>query len=160
MTRLASIEVEAVMQRIQARLVRRTEEEYLRSLRALPEPHRSLWSTWIVQCEVENGGFAQYFWNIESEGFYDEAEGGFAALSAPEHLEIFRRARGLVTPHLPVMHTWQGADDRFSKYKPMLKREGLYDQFLRLDGQFYDLRPSLPDLRQQYISANADALTT
>lgn len=148
------------MERIQSRLVRRPEEEYLRSLRALPEPHRSLWSTWIVQCEVDNGGFAQYFWNIEAEGFYDEAEHGFNALAASRHLEIFRLARRLITPHLPVMHTWQGADDRFSKYKPLLNRESLYDQFLRLDGQFYDLRPSLSDLRQHYISANADALST
>jgi len=153
-------EVEAVMGRIQERLVRRNEEEYLGSLRALPEPHRTLWSTWMVQCEVENGGFAQYFWNMEAEGFYDEAERGFTALAASGHLEIFRRARGLITPHLPVMHTWQGANDRFSKYKPLLKKEGLYGQFLKLDGQFYDLRPSLPDLRQQYVSANEDALST
>ena len=148
------------MERIQARLVRRNEEEYLLSLRALPEPHRSLWSTWIVQCEVENGGFAQYFWNIEADGFYDGAESGFTALAASGHLEIFRNARALITPHLPVMHGWQGANDRFSKYKPLLKRQGLYDQFLKLDGQFYDLRPSLPDLRQHYISANANALSS
>jgi hypothetical protein len=159
MKRASSPDVAAVMERIQSRLVRQPEEEYLRGLRALPEPHRSLWSTWMVQCEVENGGFAQYFWNIEAEGFYDEAERGFAALAALGHLEIFRLARGLITPHLPLMHTWQGANDRFSKYKPLLKREGLYNQFMKLDGQFYDLQPSLPDLRQQCISANADALS-
>jgi hypothetical protein len=160
MTHLPNPDVEAVMECIQARLVRRPEEEYLRSLRALPEAHRNLWSTWVVQCEVENGGFAQYFWNIEVEGFYDEAEHGFSALAASRHLEIFRRARGLITPHLLVMHTWQGASDRFSKYKPLLQREGLYNQFLKLDGQFFELRPSLADLWQLYISANADALST
>ena len=148
------------MERIQARLARGNEEEYLRSLRALPEPHRSLWSSWIVQCKVENGGFAQYFWNIEAEGFYDEAENGFTALAASGHLAIFRSARALVTPHLSVMHGWQGANDRFSKYKPLLKRAGLYDRFMKLEGQFYDLRPSLPDLRQHHISANAEALST
>jgi hypothetical protein len=159
MTRLSTPDVEAAMERIQVRLNRRTEEEYLLSLHALPKPHRSLWSTWVVQCEVENGGFAQYFWNIEAEGFYDEAERGFTALAASGHLQIFQQARGLITPHLPVMHTWQGANDRFSKYKPLLKREGVHDQLLKLDGEFYDLRPSLLDLRQQYISANVDALS-
>ena len=160
MKRVSIPDREAVMERIQARLARRNEDEYLRSLRALPEPHRSLWSTWVVQCDVENGGFAQYFWNIEAEGFYEEAESGFTALGASGHLEVFRKARALITPHLAVMHTWQGANDRFSKYKPLLRRQGLYDQFLKLDGQFYDLRPSLADLREHYISANADALST
>ncbi len=146
------------MERIQARLIYRPEEEYLRTLVALPETHRSLWSTWIVQCEVDNGGFAQYFWNIKLDGFYDEAESGFARLAASRHLEIFRRARAIITPHLPVMRTWQGVNDRWSKYKRFLERKGVYDQLSRINSQFDDLRPSLPDLRVKYISANATVL--
>ncbi|MGO8931618.1 MAG: hypothetical protein ACLQU3_32595 [Limisphaerales bacterium] len=61
------------MDAIAAKLDQTNEQKYSASLRALPGSERALWSTFIVQCEVENGGFAQYFWKMESEGFYDEA---------------------------------------------------------------------------------------
>lgn len=153
------VDVESIMARIQSRLLRRNKDEYLQSLSALPEVHRSLWSTWIVQCEVENGGFAQYFWNIEAEGFYDLAESGFIALGATEPLEIFRNARKLITPHLRLMRTWQGSDDRFTKYKPLLKKEGISNRFYSLDEQFFSLKPPFSKVRERYIEANVQALT-
>lgn len=159
MTR-SSINVDEVMDAIQSRLTRSSEAEHLASLRLLPDPQRHVWATWILQCEVENGGFAQYFWNMEAEGFYDETDAGLAALGASAHLALFREALALIRPHLTVMHSWQGATDRFSKYKPLLKETGIYERFSSLDGKFYDLQPSLPNLRERFIRSYVSSFTT
>jgi hypothetical protein len=148
------IRVDEVMSAIKSRLTQHNEEEYLASLQQLPAPQRHVWASWIVQCEVENGGFAQYFWNIENEGFYGEAETGFEALGATGHLKLFREALTLIQPHLKVMHSWQGANDRFSKYKPLLKETGIYEKFSSLDGKFDRLQPSLEELRESYIKSH------
>lgn len=128
-----------------------SEKRYLESLCALSPGQRAIYSTWIVQCEVENGGFAQYFWNMEEECFYDEAARGFAHLGATTHLEIFEEALKSIQPHLQSMHKMQGPQDRFTLYKPLLKRENLYDKFIGLDCKFYDARPSLKEIRLEYI---------
>jgi hypothetical protein len=149
---------EAVMAAIGRKLDQTTEQKYLTSLRNLSRGEHALWFTFIVQCEVENGGFAQYFWNMESEEFYGEAAQGFAELGATQHLAVFNEALRLISPHLPAMHAMQGPEDRFKKYKPLLKKTGLYDLLTRLDARFYELRPSIADLRERYISQHHDIL--
>jgi hypothetical protein len=159
MRRASRVDVDSVMESIQTRLKFQNQIEYLLKLRELPKPHRSLWATWIVQCEVDDGGFNQYFWNMEAEGFYDEAELGFTELGAIKHLRIFKSARTLIMPHLQVMHTWQNANDRFSKYKPLLNKEGIEDRFSKLEIRLDHVRPTLPEIRKIYINANAEAFS-
>lgn len=154
------IKIGEVMDAIQSRLAQHNQEECLASLCQLPAPQRHIWATWVLQCEVENGGFAQYFWNIEPEGFYEEADIGLAALGASRHLEIFREALALIRPHLTAMHAWQGANDRYSKYKPLLKETGIYERFSSLDSRFYDLKPTLADLREGFIRSHVSSFTT
>lgn len=141
---------------LNTRLDHTSEKRYLESLRSLSLGQRAIYSTWIVQCEVENGGFAQYFWNMEEEGFYDEAIIGFAHLEATAHLKIFEEALESIRPHLQNMHKMQGTQDRFTLYKPLLQREDLYDKFIELDCKFYDLRPSLEEIRLEYIKLHPE----
>ena len=129
-------------------------------MRQLPAPQRHIWATWVLQCEIENGGFAQYFWNMEDEGFYDEADAGLVALGASGHLDLLREAIELIRPHLDAMHSWQGANDRFSKYKPLLKKTGIYEKFSSLDKKFYNLKPSLADLTEYFIRSHVSSFTT
>ena len=149
-------EVEDVVPRIYEGVSTADESQYLAGLRRLSKGPRSVMATRIVLLEVNNGGFAQYFWNMEDEGFYDEALMGFVELGAEEHRRIFVNALKLITPFLELMHTMQGADDRYGKYKPLLQKEGVYDKLMELDGQFYDVRPSLTKLQAQYIHNHRD----
>lgn len=147
-----------VMEDIERCLTRSTEKQYLESLRALPQGRRALYSTWIVQCEVENGGFAQYFWNIEEEGFYDEAIKGFEIIGATTHLDLFTEALSLIRPFLPRMHAMQGPKDRFDVYKPMLMKEGLTPKIMALDSRFYQAKPSLSEVRIKYIRQHPETM--
>ena len=149
-------EEESVIEKIDRSLTHSTEKQCLESLRALPEGKRAVFSTWIVQCEVENGGFAQYFWNIEEEGFYDEANHGFKTIKADIHLAIFIEALDVIRPYLSQMHTMQGPKDRFEIYKPMLIKEGLADKLWALDNRFYETKPSLSEIRCRYIQPHPE----
>jgi hypothetical protein len=153
------INVDKVMDAIESQLTQGNQEECLASLRQMPASQRHVWAAWVLQREVENGGFAQFFWNIEPEGFYDEVDAGLVALGASGHLDLFREALVLIKPHLVVMHSWQGANDRFSKYKPFLKETSIYERFSDLNGKFYDLQPSLEDLRIDFIRSHASSFT-
>ena len=42
-------------------------DEYVAFFKALPPEKRLIWATWRLQGEVDNGGFGQYFTNIEDD---------------------------------------------------------------------------------------------
>ena len=127
------------------------EQAHLTSLRKLGSRQRAAWVVSCLKCEIDNGGFAQYFWNIEDEQFYEEAKSGLAQVGATEHLSIFSAAYDLIQPHLARMHTWQGPDDRFTKYKPFLKESGLYERLQGLDGRFYDQTPDINAILARFL---------
>ncbi len=154
----AENEVETVMSRIHDAIGGTNETERLVSLQKLPKAARVAWATWIVQCEVENGGFAQYFWNMESEGYYAEALAGFDEMGATRQREIFATAWDLIKPQLPIMHTMQGPSDRFARYKPLLVKEGLATKLGELDSAFYHASPSLEEIRAKYLAAHKPEL--
>jgi CRISPR/Cas system endoribonuclease Cas6 (RAMP superfamily) len=109
-----------------------------------------------MQQTVENGGFKQYFWNYEDTRFYDELRQGLQELNATAHLNVFERAFSLIQPHLTAMRQMHDLNDYFSKYKPLLKSDGTSDKLLNLDAEFYDLRPTLTQIRVGYMKRNPD----
>jgi hypothetical protein len=58
---------------------------------ALPAGYRVVYSTWVLEAEVSNGGFLQYFYNSRCE-FIDEALEGLERLEAGDHLSVFEEA--------------------------------------------------------------------
>lgn len=132
------------------------ESAVIESLMLQPTALRALWSSAVMQQTVENGGFKQYFWNYQDTRFYDELRRGLRELNAVEHLEVFERAFGLIRPHLSAMLQMQDLNDYFSKYKPLLKSDGTSDKLLKLDAEFYDLRPTLTRIRVMYLKQNQD----
>jgi hypothetical protein len=68
-----------------------TPAAFLNTWNALQEPVGLLFAAWVTQCEVLNGGFAQFFWN--STGVVaPEAVRGFRALGQPKTAETLQRA--------------------------------------------------------------------
>lgn len=143
--------LEEVVSQLYKELEAMGEAGRLAKLRQLPSGPRAILATWTLLWEVNNGGFAQYFWNQEEEGLYDEALAGLERIGADRHRQILAEALELIRPQLASMHTMQGPDDRFGKYKPMLEETGLYDKLQKLDSQFYDVRPSLLLFQAHYV---------
>ena len=60
-------------------------------IRTLPPGVRAIYATWLVDAEVNNGGFNQYFFN--SSGRYSgEALAGYELLGAEEYAAVMRSA--------------------------------------------------------------------
>src|SRR6185503_1769996 len=60
-------------------------------IRTLPPGVRAIYATWLVDAEVNNGGFNQYFFN--SSGRYaGEALAGYELFGAEEYVAVMRSA--------------------------------------------------------------------
>jgi hypothetical protein len=58
---------------------------------ALPDPLRWIWAMFLLDADVCNGGFNQYFYN--SSGLWvDDAIAGYRAMGMPEYASIVDRA--------------------------------------------------------------------
>lgn len=61
------------------------------TLRAMPAGVRAIYTTWLVDAEVNNGGFNQFFFNPSGEHAGD-ALVGFELLGAEEYAAVMRAA--------------------------------------------------------------------
>jgi hypothetical protein len=58
---------------------------------ALPPPLRWIWATFLLDADVRNGGFHQYFYN-SSRLWVDDAIQGFREMGLPTHASLVDRA--------------------------------------------------------------------
>ena len=146
--------IESVIKEIGSKIDQSDEDSYVESLLKLPCHERALLGTIILQIEVENGGFDQFFWNLEDERFYKIVRDSLILIHALSFLELYDQAYNMIKPHLNDMHAWQGENDRFEKFKPMLIENGLYKKFRNLSSSFYQLNPNLDKLRRDFYRRN------
>lgn len=81
---------QAVVEYVATKLDKHDEKEK-EILERLPKGARALWLTWIVEGEVNNGGFNQYYWNSEDR-FSADAVDAFRFFSALEHASLMEEA--------------------------------------------------------------------
>ena len=67
------------------------EERRLAVLNALPEGLRAFFAVWLVDAELKNGGFDQYFWN-NGDNAATAAVGGFRFFGFEEHAALMEEA--------------------------------------------------------------------
>ena len=123
---------------------------YLASVRALPTGLRAFWATWIVQCEVENGGIGQYFWNMRDESFYEEARTGFRLMGAEEVLRLFEEALQIRGQHLRQTQEMTDWDD----YVEIMGCVPLEDQHDNFPERFLDALEKMRGIRVAFIRKN------
>lgn len=123
-------------------------EEQVDFVRGLSAGRRMVWGTFMVDGEVNNGGFNQFFWNSSSD-FVDEARGGYRLIGAIEHLGLLEEAVARYEQH-------------FDKLRPFYERNTIEafsesyndDLFRDLDDRFYELDSH--DLISTYIRSHPD----
>lgn len=117
---------------------------------ALPTSFRGFFVTWMLEAEVNNGGFNQFFWN--SYGYW--AEDAISALEdygAKDHAEITKKAVAMFLSEADSHRKFRevGTLEAFSE---SYKHTDLGD----LDNEFYALEESLSELRIAYVRRNPD----
>ena len=119
---------------------------------ALPEGLQMVYATWLVESEVSNGGFPQYFWNSSGE-FAVEALYGYRMLGAQRHAATLETALATYIRERPQLERFRGggtAED-FAAW-------AAYSALGTLDWQFWSLATAEDPhaLRISYIRAHPD----
>jgi hypothetical protein len=124
------------------------DEQYERVLTFSPG-FRMVWGTSMVDGEVNNGGFNQFFWNSSGQ-FAMEAIEGFRLIGAKDHAQLVEEAVAMFF-------------DEADKLRPFRQRrtfEAFSESYEHTDSRALDTRYySLPDfspLRVAYIRQHSD----
>ena len=69
----------------------RHEETLVKILEASPSGFGVVHSAWLLDAEIQNGGFHQYFWN-HGRAYVEMTRRSLSKLGATEHLALFEKA--------------------------------------------------------------------
>lgn len=102
---------------------------------------RALYLTWIVEAEVNNGGFNQYYFNSDGR-FATEAVGAFEYFGATQHAQLMREANAVRAEEAADMAKFKDAGtlEAFSESYEHTKLNALDDRFFQLEDDLSALR--------------------
>ncbi len=129
--------------------------------RQTPKSAQFFWAMRLLESEVNNGGFEQYFWN-SSCTLADVALEAYKAIRAPRYLEFLQRAMALAGEK-----SWQLRRSEFGGNWRTYKR-ACPPALDALDDEFYEEKAGDPDsggsdenlykLKVEYIRQNSHEL--
>jgi hypothetical protein len=124
----------------------------LEIVRGLSRGYRMLYSTWLLETEVNNGGFNQFFWN-PSGRFAAEALDGCRLLGGTELAALLEQAIAIHEKERPTQRKYaeEGTLEAFSESYETTTLTSLDERFFAL---------SLSPLRIRYIRAHPDEFTS
>lgn len=116
----------------------------------LPDSFRGFFATWMLEAEVNNGGFNQYFWN--SYGYWaEDAISAFDDYGADEYAEVTKKAVVMFLSEVETHKEFRelGTLEAFSEsYK--------HTELGNLDNEFWGIEQSLSELRIAYVRQNPE----
>lgn len=128
-------------------------------VRQTPKSPQFFWAMRLLECEVNNGGFEQYFWN-SSCTLADVALEGYQAIGAEQYTGLLRRALELVGDGY-----WKDRRHHFHSDWKTFKKACKLDT---LDNEFYSSKCGDPESggkdialqrkKVEYIRQNAKAI--
>ena len=140
----------AILDYIFARIAREPENKK-EAVLALPRGFRSVYLSWLVEAEVLNGGFNQYFWNSSGQ-FAELTPAALIDIGSPEAAQIMRQAIATASAESPTMARFR-AEGTVEAFVESYKHTKLND----LDDPFSELAEQFRTLRLRYIRANENA---
>lgn len=128
-------------------------DEYVAFFKSLPPEKRLIWATWRLQGEVDNGGFGQYFANIEDECYIDEALDGLTTLGASEHRKMLEQV---------IQYRDEHADEiakakNWNEYAKIMGVVPLNQALDNITFRFINKDSQLYAMRRNYIMQHLDA---
>ena len=129
------------------------EREY-EIITGLSDGFQMFYTTWIVDGEVNNGGFNQYFWNTSGE-FAEAAVRGFQLIGASEHAKLMEQAIAVYRKGQPENKRFR-KDGTLDAFRESYQQTDLGD----VDDAYYELQEDLSALRIRYIREHAVEFTS
>jgi len=114
------------------------------NLDALTEAERTLYITTVLEAEVNNGGFDQYFFNSSGNSANEAAE-EFRKIGAFRIAEICEKAVSVFGGKVPV--DWEERQERLEE----LDEDMLEEVLGECDDAFYEYEDDLDALRYAYV---------
>lgn len=143
----------AVMDQISSRVnwADTTETEF-QAITHLDSISRAIYATWVLDGQVNNGGFNQFFYNYKGD-FLEDAIYGFRILKAIKHCEIAIKAK-------ERLKTEKDKIDRVREKKDLKAFMESYEDinFDDLDEEYYKLE-DISTIRISYIKNHIDKYT-
>ncbi len=121
---------------------------------ALPKGFLTFYASWLVEAEVMNGGFHQYFWNSSSE-FAEVTADALTALGDPTAAAMMSRALATAIAELPTTTKYM-SEGTLQAFSESTKRSKLN----ALDAEFCLRAEKFPVLRLRYVRAHPDLFVT
>ncbi|WP_420573928.1 DMP19 family protein [Kordia sp.] len=118
----------------------------LQNIRKLTKGQQGFWATWILEGEVNNGGFNQFYFNSSGQ-FAEMAEKGFMMMGAKKHAELTSKANKIYLENKDKLTKFDdGTVENFSKSYEN-------NPLNALDTEFYELgnEENFSELRIKYI---------
>jgi hypothetical protein len=121
-----------------------------RGRKALSPPQRNYSAVFMLDAEVRNGGFSQYFFNSSGDE-WRAALAGLEAMQSREYLGLFRDALAKFGAAGP-------SESRDERMHQLAKVENADEKaFDKLESQYYKSAEVLEVLAMRYVIKNADA---
>jgi hypothetical protein len=140
---------QAIFDYAQLKIGRQYDRE-VQIVRALAPGVRALYVTWLVDGEVNNGGFNQYFWNTRGE-LAEEAVTGFMLFGAAHHAALMQEAIQARAQEAPEMERFR-EDNTLESFSESYEHTKLGE----LDEKFYELAENLSELRLDLVRRRPD----
>jgi hypothetical protein len=130
-------------------------------VRRTPKPAQFFWAMRLLESEVNNGGFEQYFWN-SSSALSDVALDAYLAIGADKYVDFLKRALGVMENDSSATRRKRFANDwpAYRKACPPILDA--------LDNEFYSAGCGSPDsggrdtnldrMKIEYIRRNANLI--
>ena len=120
---------------------------YGEDLSVLSVPERIFYTTQILEMEVNNGGFDQFFFN-SSGNLANDVVHAFTEIGAVKTADICRKAVSVYGVEVPA--------DRDERYDILSDNEELEEILEKCDDAFFDYEENLNELNYAYVMRNKD----
>lgn len=125
---------------------------YVAFFKSLTPENRLIWATWRLQAEVDNGGFGQYFTNIEDDCYIEEALDGLTTLGASEHRDMLEQVIKYRDEHADEIAKAKDWDE-YVKIMGVVPLDRALDN---ISFRFINKNSELYALRRKYILQHLD----
>lgn len=126
------------------------------STEQLNPAEKALWFAWDVDCEINNGGFNQYFFNKRTRPV-DPVLEAYQFLGASEHLAVFKEAideyAHVIESHVSVL---KRAKDDVPKLLEEFSATYTDNPLNDLDGKYYSMSPRINKILRSYIRSHPE----
>ena len=127
----------------------------LTNIQKLSKGQQAFWSTWVLEGEVNNGGYNQFYFNPSGQ-YSKMAEIGFKTIGAEKYSDLTIRANKIYAENKDRLAEFD--DGTMESFSESYKDNPLND----LDTEFYQLGDSegISKLRVKYIREHISEFTT